>query len=426
MLVGGVGAVVAALLARSGFRGRQHVVGVDLGTTYSVVGIAQGDNVTIVPDQYGHLIIPSMVAFLDDGDVLVGRQARAHRTKDPAHTVFNAKRFIGRSLGTVKEAVDLSPYEFSVSSADGHESSDACFRVQLPGHSPCVTPIQVGAHIVRQLHAMATTFVGHNQITSVVIAVPVDFDHQQRKATAEAFKTAGLKVVRVLEEPTAAAIAYGLHQDPSVSFIMVFDFGGGTLDVSLLFSRSGSISVVDTLGDNNLGGEDVDAVLTTHLAQHVEKKLGVKLVSSSSEIAERDSERVEDPTELPCTLAGLRRAAELLKRQLSSHLQASTTCIPQSGKNGQRSADAITLSFTREEFETLCAPLLQRTLIPVQEILSANHMTAEDVDEVVLVGGSSRIPWIRTKLTELFNGKPPRSDIDPDVAVAYGAARALD
>jgi molecular chaperone DnaK (HSP70) len=254
----------------------------------------------------------------------------------------------------------------------------------------------------------------------------VDFDSKQREATVQAFKNAGFFVARILEEPTAAAIAYGLHKDPSISFIIVFDFGGGTLDVSLLYARSGSINVVDTIGDNNLGGEDVDATIADYLAKHIAEQIGSPIKSIGSDMEEQDSERVEDPNELPCTRAGIRRAAELVKRKLSSTKNARAECIVQTDGKKKKTGDKITVELTREQLETFCANLFERTLVPVKEILEKNAMSQKDIDEVVLVGGSSRIPWIRENLKKLFGGRAPRSDIDPDVAVAYGAARTLD
>ncbi|KAJ0402994.1 hypothetical protein ATCC90586_000522 [Pythium insidiosum] len=417
--VGALLAVGASILAQQGYRGRDHVVGIDLGTTYSVVAISQQDKVTVIADQNGSVLTPSTVAFLAQGATLVGREARAHGIQDPRHTIFNAKRFIGRSLESVlREDEDVAAsYEFDLSSEDAaNASTAACFSLRLEGHTPCVTPVDVGAHIVRHLRHLATRFVGHDQIDKAVIAVPVDFDAAQRAATVAAFEAAGLRVSRVLEEPTAAAIAYGLHQDPSVSFILVFDFGGGTLDVSLLFSRSGSVSVVDTVGDNHLGGEDVDEIIAKHLTQQIGAAVG-QSVSTHRRADE------EDGDDWPCTPAGIRRAAERLKRELSEQHEASARCVSTS-KRGE--PEFVRVSMTRQELESLCEPLLARTLVPIREILEANSMTTNDIDAVVLVGGSTRIPWVREKLTEMFGGRPPLTDVDPDVAVAFGAARMVD
>ncbi|KAE8904322.1 hypothetical protein PF005_g15555 [Phytophthora fragariae] len=424
LLLGGAFAVFAALLARHGFTGRDHVVGIDLGTTYSVVAISQKNNVTAIADDQGHLLVPSTVAFLPDGEVIVGRRARAHRTTDPKHTIFNAKRFIGRSYEEVVESeVDsngVTPYEFTVKPVLDNDKDGVCFALDVPGQQDCVTPVEIGSAVVSHLRSMAHRFVGHDQITKAVIAVPVDFNARQRDATVAAFRAAGLEVSRVLEEPTAAAIAYGLHQDPNVSFMLVFDFGGGTLDVSLLFARNGAISVLDTLGDNHLGGEDVDAQLTAWLVNELEAQIGSAITSRAAEAEVKGSD--EDAHEPPCTLAGVRRAAELLKRRLTDASTASVACIWREGETPTR----IEVEASRTQFEELCGSLLERTMIPVREVLESNNMETEEIDAVVLVGGSSRIPWVRQRLTEMFQGRPPLSTIDPDLAVAYGAARTLD
>jgi molecular chaperone DnaK (HSP70) len=259
--------------------------------------------------------------------------------------------------------------------------------------------------------------------------VPVDFNARQRDATVAAFRSAGLHVSRVLEEPTAAAIAYGLHQDPAVHFIVVFDFGGGTLDVSLLFVRAGSIRVVDTLGDNNLGGEDVDALVAEFLSREFASQLGIdKIPSVASDIeqGEEDGDDGESPASIPpCTQSGVRRAAESLKRALSSAISVTASCVSSETFDGATNTK-VSVVMTREQLEALCEPLLERTMAPVRTILTENHMDPDEIDAVVLVGGSSRIPWVRERLTELFGGQPPLTDIDPDVAVAYGAARTLD
>ncbi|KAJ8525663.1 hypothetical protein ON010_g15450 [Phytophthora cinnamomi] len=401
------------------------VVGIDLGTTYSVVAISQKNNVTAIADDQGHVLVPSTVAFLPNGGVIVGREARAHRTTDPQHTIFNAKRFIGRSYEDVVESeVDsngATPYEFAVKPVVDNAHDGVCFALDVSGQQQeCVTPVQIGSAVVSHLRSMAHRFVGHDQITKAVIAVPVDFNARQRDATVAAFRAAGLEVSRVLEEPTAAAIAYGLHQDPNVSFMLVFDFGGGTLDVSLLFARNGAISVLDTLGDNHLGGEDVDAQLAAWLVKEFEAKIGSPIPSRGAEFEVNGFD--DDASEPPCTLAGVRRTAELLKRRLTDASTASVACIWREGENPIR----VEVRTSRAQFEELCGSLLERTMIPVREVLEANNMETEEIDAVVLVGGSSRIPWVRQRLAAMFQGRAPLSTIDPDLAVAYGAARTLD
>ncbi|CEG39228.1 molecular chaperone [Plasmopara halstedii] len=421
LLTGGILLIASALLARQGFTGRDHVVGIDLGTTYSVVAIFQKNNVTAIADNEGHVLVPSTVAYLPDGGVLIGREARTHRTIDPQHTIFNAKRFIGQSYDDViKSENGTMPYEFNIKPLQRNEYDGICFALNLPNHPECVTPVEIGTAIVRHLHFMAHRYVGHNQVTKAVVAVPVDFNEKQRNATKAAFRAAGLEVSRVLEEPTAAAIAYGLHQDQNINFMLVFDFGGGTLDVSLLFARNGAITVVDTLGDNHLGGEDLDARLSAWLLMRFESQLKKKI---STHNTKTEGKRVlKDRPEPPCTMAGVRQAAELLKRQLTNLSVVTAACVWNEGDESIQ----IEVDVTRLQFEELCKPLLERTMIPVRDILAANNIGTEEIDAVVLVGGSSRIPWVRQRLTEMFHGRAPLSNIDPDLAVAYGAARTLD
>uniref|UniRef100_M4BV77 Uncharacterized protein n=1 Tax=Hyaloperonospora arabidopsidis (strain Emoy2) TaxID=559515 RepID=M4BV77_HYAAE len=314
------------------------------------------------------------------------------------------------------------PYEFSVKALRDHDHDGVCFAINLDGHPDCITPVEIGSKIVRHLRDMAHRFVGHDQITKAVIAVPVDFDAKQRDDTVASFRAAGLEVSRVLEEPTAAAIAYGLHQDPSVSFLLVFDFGGGTLDVSLLFARNGAITVLDTLGDNHLGGEDLDALLAAWLVKQFEAQLGSPITSRGTDADGHGN----DDKELPCTLTGVRRAAEFLKRQLTDAPTASASCVWDGADSQAVAKTRATVDMTRVQFEVLCGSLLERTMIPVRKVLEANNMESEEIDAVVLVGGSSRIPWVRERLTVMFQGRAPLSDIDPDLAVAYGAARTLD
>ncbi|EQC25589.1 hypothetical protein SDRG_16559 [Saprolegnia diclina VS20] len=406
--------LIGIFLARSGYTGKEHSVGIDLGTTYSVVAVNQKGNVSVIPDASGYTLLPSIVAFKDGGEVLVGRSARQYRSQDPRHTIFNAKRFIGRAFDAAVET-EASHYEFGL---DRDEANRVCFPLSVTGHATrCASPIDVGAHIVSQLKASAMRHLGHDQIYSAVIAVPASFDTDQRLATVAAFKAAGLKVANVLVEPTAAALAYGLDRKPNVHYVLVFDFGGGTLDVSLLYLQNGSFEVIDTAGDNHLGGEDLDDVLATHLVARFEALLATPALPALSSLA-----RTSDASAFPCTVSGMRGVAEKLKRDLSATPSAAASCVVEAATPQHAAGDLATLEMTRVEWEALVAPLLSRTLSPIHEMLSGNGMAPSDVDEVVLVGGSSRIPWIQEALGALF-GREPNAHIDPDVAVAVGAAR---
>ncbi|ETV83843.1 hypothetical protein H257_04453 [Aphanomyces astaci] len=403
---------VAVLLARSGHYGKEHLVGIDLGTTYSVVAVNRHGNVTVMPDANGNLLLPSIVAFKPHGGVLVGRDARHHRRVDPKHTISNAKRFIGRKFDATIEA-DASLYDFPLlgnTTGDHH----VCFGLSVPGHPSCVSPVDIGYFVVKTLKETAMAYLGHDQIYGAVIAIPAGFDANQRKATVAAFERAGLKVRNVLVEPTAAALAYGLHTKPNVHNVLVFDFGGGTLDVSLLYLQKGSFQVMDTAGDNHLGGEDLDDQLSGHLKHQFEQLVGGHSLP--------DLQTSDEPNVFPCTAAGIRGVAEQLKRQLSFDVEGEASCVVQEAVGSVAVGDVLRLRMTRSEWEALCLPTLQRTMAPVKEVLEGNMMTTDDIDEVVLVGGSSRIPWIQAQLAQMF-GREPNSHIDPDVAVAVGAAR---
>lgn len=304
---------------------------------------------------------------------------------------------------------ETSGYDFHVTS--DASSKDVCFQLSLHGHPACVTPVDIGSFVVSHLLAVARGYLHHDQITSAVIAVPADFDATRKAATIEAFHRAGIRVTRVLEEPTAAAVAYGLHKDPAVTYVLVFDFGGGTLDVSLLYIVNESVQLLGSAGDNQLGGSDLDSALSQHLNDVFRDKLGQVI------LAHHDPNEHDDHDMEPCTTGGIRVIAERLKRTLSHEHKAEATC--------QLGGQQVTMTMTRLEFETLCQKLLDRTMLPVFQVLEENQMRPDAVDEVVLVGGSSRIPWIQERLTQVF-GKSPKNTINPDLAVAYGAARIVD
>ncbi|RHY31848.1 hypothetical protein DYB32_003108 [Aphanomyces invadans] len=358
--VSAVFGAIAVFLARSGHLGKEHLVGIDLGTTYSVVAVNRHGNVTVMPDVHGHLLLPSVVAFKPNG-------------------------------------AEAALYDFPLL-ANTTGDSHVCFGLNLPGHPSCISPVDIGYYVVKALKETAMAFLGHDQVpgfgTFCLVRVCVTEtcpDASQRKATVAAFERAGLKVRNVLVEPTAAALAYGLHTKPNVHYVLVFDFGGGTLDVSLLYLQNGSFQVMDTAGDNHLGGREPP---------------------TSGDM----------PDVFPCTAAGVRGVAEQLKRRLSFANDGEASCVVQQAVGEYVVGDTLRLRMTRAEWEELCLPTLQRTMEPVKEVLVGNMMTAGDVDEVVLVGGSSRIPWIQGQLTEMF-GRAPNGHIDPDVAVAVGAAR---
>jgi molecular chaperone DnaK (HSP70) len=238
---------VCAIMAAFGFRGRVTTVGIDLGTTFSVVGVKVNGKTVIVTDDEGHQIFPSVVTYMDNGDILAAYQAMPYMNLRPASTIFNAKRFIGKSLRDDEFALYASAHPFKVvgiNSSKVSNYSQVGFDVQVRGEPHLISPEDVGTQVLKHLLDITADFLGHKQVNKAVIAVPAKFSAQQRQATGEAYKKAGLKVMRVLEEPTAAAVAYRLHKRTDIHHILVYDFGGGTLDVSLLYVSRGSVQVL--------------------------------------------------------------------------------------------------------------------------------------------------------------------------------------
>lgn len=386
-----------------GFRGRVTTVGIDLGTTFSVVGVNFGGKkgVQIVTDKAGHNIFPSIISYVP-GDILSLYEARAQLETNPENTIFNAKRFIGRTLDEESVQSYANSHSFHVVRSNASMHGEIGFQLttssgqmnSTTGEALVVTPIDIGSQVLKALLKITASFLGHNQVNKAVIAVPAKFNSQQRIATGEAYKKAGLKVVRVLEEPTAAAIAYKLHKKQSIHHILVYDFGGGTLDVSLLYVSKGSVQVYATDGDEGLGGSDLDVCLCDILRKRMDSLM--PLYSES------------------CPTPTLRVHAEALKKDLSSKEEVDFRCNSENG-----------FKFSRKEFEDGCKDLFDRSMTPVTRLLEDLSMTKEDVDEVVLVGGTTRIPKVKQQLRNFF-GKELNDHIDPDVTVAYGCASVLD
>jgi endoplasmic reticulum chaperone BiP len=342
-----------------------------------------------------HLLTPSIVAYTtsetnDNNDkIYVGREAQAYLTTSPKNTIYNSKRLIGRKYTDVNGDTTLSsmPHQFGLLNQTDKDSN-AGFILD---NGKIISPVEVASKIISTLVNAADTFLGHSNARKVIIAVPAQFNTVQREATALAFTNAGLKVVNMLEEPTAAAIAYGLQNQPHVHNVLVYDFGGGTLDVSLLWMHVGSVQVIGTDGDTNLGGSDFDKCMVELLHQ---------------------KGRLDN-----CDMSHLRKIAEQVKRKLST----STSTIASCG-DGIRLSSFQKYKVERSHFEEQCGPLFSKSLEPVTRLLQDQNMLKEDIDEVVLVGGTTRIPKIRNMLKHYFNGRSPKFDIDPDLAVAYGAA----
>jgi Fe-S protein assembly chaperone HscA len=368
-----------------------RIVGIDLGTTNSLV--AYVDDRTglpvVIPDRDGRRLLPSVVAFTPDG-ILVGEAARRQLARRPADTVYSAKRLMGRGWEDVKDELRYLP--FRVLPADG------IVRLAVGGRE--VTPPEVSAIVLRALKERAEVHFGA-PIERAVVTVPAYFNDSQRQATKDAGRIAGLDVVRIVNEPTAASLAYGLHR-LGQGVVAVYDLGGGTFDISILRVKDGIFEVLATNGDTHLGGDDFDRVLMLWLLEDVQARHHVELDRDCLDLA-RDNEALQE----------LRLAAEAAKIRLSSD-DRTTLTIPFTGFTYRR-------EIMRVDVERLIGPLVAKTLGPCRQALADAGLTSADIDEVVLVGGSTRVPLVRRRVQELF-GKTPHSQLDPDEVVALGAA----
>jgi Fe-S protein assembly chaperone HscA len=368
-----------------------RIIGIDLGTTNSLV--AYVDERTslprVIPDAEGRLLLPSVVAFTPDG-VLVGEPARRQLVRRPSSTVYSVKRFMGRSFEDVKPELAWVP--FAVKPGEG------IVRLDVGGRE--VTPPEVSAVILRALKARAEAWFG-GAIEQAVVTVPAYFNDSQRQATRDAGRIAGLDVVRIVNEPTAASLAYGLHRLSSGT-IAVYDLGGGTFDVSILRVKDGIFEVLATNGDTHLGGDDFDRVMMLWLLEDIQCQHDAEIRRGGLDLA-RDAEVMQE----------LRLAAEAAKIRLSSDERTVLT-VPFEAFTYRR-------EITRAEVERLIEPLVARTLGPCRQALSDAGLGPEAIDQVVLVGGSTRVPLVRRRVQELF-GRVPHSQLNPDEVVALGAA----
>ena len=370
-------------------------VGIDLGTTYSCVGIWQNDRVEIIANDQGNRTTPSYVAFTDS-ERLIGDAAKNQVAMNPFNTVFDAKRLIGRKFTDQVVQSDMKHWPFKVVQKDGDKPY---IEVEYLGERKTFSPEEISSMVLQKMKSIAEAYLGQS-VDSAVITVPAYFNDSQRQATKDAGTIAGLSVKRIINEPTAAAIAYGLDKKGSgEKNILIFDLGGGTFDVSLLTIEDGIFEVKATAGDTHLGGEDFDSRMVNHFVQEFKKKnKGLDLSSN------------------PRALRRLRTACERAKRTLSA--QASAAIEIDALYEG---IDFYT-SITRALFENLNQDLFRGCLDPVEKVLRDSKIDKRSVHEVVLVGGSTRIPKIQQLLKDFFNGKEPSKSINPDEAVAYGAA----
>lgn len=368
------------------------VIGIDLGTTYSCVGVFKNGRVEIIANDQGNRITPSYVAFTAEGERLVGDAAKNQLTSNPENTVFDVKRLIGREWSDTNVQADIKHYPFKVINKAGKPN----IEVSVAGAKKVFTPEEISAMILGKMKEVAEAYLGKT-VTHAVVTVPAYFNDAQRAATKDAGTISGLTVMRIINEPTAAAIAYGLDKKGEKN-ILVFDLGGGTFDVSLLTIDNGVFEVVATNGDTHLGGEDFDQRVMEHFIKLFKKKHDKDL--------RKDARAVQK----------LRREVEKAKRALSSQHQ--TKIEIESIYDGIDFSETL----TRAKFEELNMDLFRSTMKPVQKVMEDADMKKTDIHEVVLVGGSTRIPKVQQLVKDYFDGKEPSRGINPDEAVAYGAA----
>ena len=372
------------------------IIGIDLGTTNSVVSVMEGNEPVVVPNAEGGRTTPSVVAFKKDGERLVGAPAKRQAITNPQNTIFSVKRFMGRKHDEVGEELKTVPY--GVQKGDG---GTARIQVEVGGESKMYTPQEISAMVLGKLKQTAEDYLGE-RVTEAVITVPAYFNDAQRKATKEAGQIAGLEVKRILNEPTAAALAYGLDKKADKDEVVaVYDLGGGTYDISILELGDGVFEVKSTNGDTHLGGDDFDQRLIDWIADEFKRDEGIDL---------RDD---------PMALQRLKEAAEKAKIELSS-ATATTINLPFVTAT-QEGPKHLTMELTRAKFEQLVDDLVQRTLPPMEKALGDAGLAKSDVDEIILVGGSTRIPAVQ-QIVETFFGKKPNRSVNPDEVVAVGAA----
>jgi molecular chaperone DnaK len=366
------------------------VIGIDLGTTNSVVSVVEGGNPTVIANQEGSRLTPSVVAFTKDGEILVGQVAKRQAITNPENTIFSIKRFMGRRYDEVLQEIKLVPYKVT-------KAANGDARVEVRGKQ--YSPPEISAMILRKLKEAAEAYLGE-KVTQAVITVPAYFNDSQRQATKDAGKIAGLEVLRIINEPTAAALAYGLDKKKDET-IAVYDLGGGTFDISILEIGEGVFEVKATNGDTHLGGDDFDQRVIDWIADEFKKEHGIDLRKDRM------------------ALQRLKEAAERAKIELSTTVQTEIN-LP------FITADAtgpkhLVLTLTRAKLESLVADLIERTLGPCRQAMQDAGVSAKDIHEVILVGGQTRMPKVQEVVKQLF-GREPHKGVNPDEVVAVGAA----
>lgn len=373
----------------------EKIIGIDLGTTNSVVAVMEGSEPIVIPNQEGDRTTPSVIAFNDSGDTIVGSPARNQRVTNPTRTVYSVKRFMGRRHGEVASEEKLVPYKV----IGGHDD-----YVKIGVGDKEYTPQEISAKTLRKLKEAAESYLGH-KVNKAVITVPAYFNDAQRQATKDAGQIAGLEVARIINEPTAAAMAYGLDKINKEQKIVVFDLGGGTFDVSVLELNDDDgmkvFEVISTNGDTHLGGDDFDEVLINYVADEFKKSHGVDLRKDTM------------------ALQRLQEACEKAKKELSS-AQSSDINLPfiTADASGPKH---LQIKITRAKFEELIDGLVERCKAPVLQALKDAKLSANQIEEIVLVGGSTRVPKVQAMVKSIF-GKDPHKGVNPDEVVAIGAA----
>ena len=367
------------------------IIGIDLGTTNSVVAVMQGGEPNVIPNQEGARTTPSVVAITKSGERLVGQVAKRQAITNPENTVYSIKRFMGRRFDEVTEEAKRVPYKVVKGPHDD-------VRVEISGK--VYSPPEISAMILQKLKSAAEDFLGE-KVTKVVITVPAYFNDSQRQATKQAGEIAGMEVMRIINEPTAAALAYGLDKKKDET-IAVYDLGGGTFDISILEVGEGVVEVKSTNGDTHLGGDDIDQRIVDWIIAEFKKEQGIDLSKDRMAIQR------------------LKEAAEKAKIELSQLMETEIN-LPFVTAN-ESGPKHLQLKLTRAKLEQLMEDLLQRTVGPVKQALSDAGVTPDKIDEVVLVGGSTRIPRVVDIVKNLFNGKEPHKGVNPDEVVAVGAA----
>jgi molecular chaperone DnaK len=377
-------------MAKGKDAGMAKVIGIDLGTTNSVVAVVEGGNPTVIANQEGSRLTPSVVGFTKEEEILVGQVAKRQAITNPENTVFSIKRFMGRRYDEVLSEIKLVPYKVV-------KASNGDARVEIRGKQ--YAPPEVSAMILRKLKEAAEAYLGE-KVTQAVVTVPAYFNDSQRQATKDAGKIAGLEVLRIINEPTAAALAYGMDKKKDQT-IAVYDLGGGTFDISILEIGEGVFEVKATNGDTHLGGDDFDQRVMDWIAEEFRKEHGIDLRKDRM------------------ALQRLKEAAEKAKCELSSTLQTEIN-LPfiTADASGPKH---LVLTLTRAKLEALVADLVERTVGPCRQAMQDAGATAKDIDEVILVGGQIRMPKVQEVVKQLF-GKEPHKGVNPDEVVAVGAA----